>query len=455
MAALVALLPLSTLAAPEGRPRNYVVTLAVPNAEQTFSAGNRVARQRIRSRADRTTNVTDRLVQQHGFRTRFRFERTAPGFSARLTPSQAAAVGRDEKVISVRPARRFRPANQVTPLGVKRIKAAPEGSSGPDVDVDIAILDTGIGPVGGNELNIAGGINCSGVGTANDWQDSISSRHGTHVAGTAAARDNDIGAVGVAPGARLWSVRVFDGPFGDEATIVCGLQWAISTHDGPDAPAGSQPIEVINMSLQGPRGKIVEECPGAAGDIIHQAICQAVDVGITVVVAAGNNGSSTQKVSPAGYDQVITVAALSDFDGAGGGQAGSDCSLYQNEKDDTYARYSNYGPDVDILAPGTCVESTTTGDGSTTKRLTGTSMASPHVAGAVALYMADHPNASPDRMGKLVRASGRLDWRLRSDPQWSGVSDADEPNRVLDVKAMTGGEGVKVWLLSAPRVTLW
>ncbi len=392
---LAALLPVTALAASDGRTRNFIVTLAVPDADKTFSPQSRTARQRIRLRAERTEDVTDRLADQHGFRPRHRFERAAPGFSARLTSTQAADIARDQKVATVRPARRFKiAATQVVPSGIARIKAEPEGPPGPDVDVDIAILDTGIGPVGGNELNVMGGYNCTGpVGTAqhdpDDWQDSNSGRHGTHVAGTAAARDNGIGVVGVAPGARLWSVRVIDDVFGDEATVACGIEWAISTH-GPNPPPNTQPIDVINMSLQGPRGPIKEQCPGAAGDIIHQAICEAVAAGITVVVAAGNNGSNARRTSPAGYDQVITVGALSDFDGLGGGTSKAGCA-YQDEKDDTYARYSNYGKDIDIVAPGTCIRSTTTGDGTATKVLTGTSMASPHVAGAVALLSRRSP----------------------------------------------------------------
>ena len=451
LAVLAVLLPAATLATSPEEARNYVVTLAISGAQRSFEASSRSERQRIRQRAERASSATDRLASEHGFKARHRFERTAPGFSARLTPSQAADIARDEKVSSVRPARRFTLAAQSTPSGIDRVKAVREGAGPPDVDVDIAVLDTGIGPVAGGELNIAGGINCAQNPSApgydpDDWGDSISSRHGTHVAGTAAARDNDIGVVGVAPGARLWAVRVFEGGFGDEATIVCGIEWAISTHDGPLAPAGTQPIEVINMSLQGPRGDIVEQCPGAPGDLIHRAICEAVDVGISVVVAAGNSASDARRVSPAGYDQVITVGALSDFDGQGGGQASARCSSYGSERDDTFARYSNYGPDIDIVAPGTCVVSTTTGDAGATRTLTGTSMASPHVAGAVARYLATNPGTSPEQMRKLVRASGRLDWNPKSDPAWSGVGDTDEPNRVLDVKALTGPEDVKVWL---------
>lgn len=447
---LMLLIPGAALAAPAEGSRNYVVTLAISGAQKTFDASSRSERQRIRQRAERAGSVTDRLAAKHGFRARHRFERTAPGFSARMTLSQANEVATDEKVLSIRPARRFKLAAQSTPRGIRRVKAAPDGPS-PDVDVDIAVLDTGIGPVGGPELNIAGGINCAQNPSApgydpDDWGDSFSSRHGTHVAGIAAARDNSIGVVGVAPGARVWSVRVFEGGFGDEATIACGIEWAISTHDGPLAPPGTQPIEVINMSLQGPRGQIVEQCPGAPDDLIHRAICEAVDVGISVVVAAGNSSSNARRVSPAGYDQVITVGALSDFDGQGGGNAASDCAFYDKERDDAYGRYSNYGEDIDIVAPGTCVVSTTTGSPGATRSLTGTSMSAPHVTGAVARYLAANPGTSPEQMRKLVRASGRMDWNPKSDPFWSGAGDADEPNRVLDVMALNGPADVRVWL---------
>ncbi|MFV2062459.1 MAG: S8 family serine peptidase [Chloroflexota bacterium] len=458
---LLVLAPVETVAAAPGDagesralPRkNYIVTLDVVDAGKAIRPSSRSARQRIRRRALQTDEATDQLSRQHGFKVRHRYSSAVSGFSVRLTPQQAARLRRDAKVASIRPARRYKVAGQIVPLGIKRVGAAPQGAPGPDTDVDIAILDTGIGPVGGGELNVRGGINCSGDGLAADaWQDLYSARHGTHVAGIAAARDNGIGAIGVAPGARLWSVRVFKANgFGDESTIICGLDWAVSTR-GPGAPAGTQPIDVINMSIQGPRISDPQESCGGSGDpdAMHQAVCAAYAAGITMVVAAGNDASNAARVSPAGYDQVITVGALSDFDGLGGGAGRSDCEFYEREKDDGYARYSNYGDDVDIVAPGTCVTSTFPSDsGNETRRMTGTSMATPHVTGAVALYLAAHPGTSPAQMRKLVRASGRLDWKLTSDPNWYGPNDPDAPNRVLDVKALMGSPGLRTWIYPA------
>ena len=76
--------------------------------------------------------------------------------------------------------------------------------------------------------------------------------------------------------------------------------------------------------------------------------------GVTIVAAAGNGATDASAIAPAGYDQVITVGAITDLDGAGWGEAANGCS---GEQDDTWASYSNYGTDIDILAPGSCVES--------------------------------------------------------------------------------------------------
>lgn len=444
---LGAMLPGSLLAAPEGKARNYIVTLAAGDTGETIRLSNRAGRQRMRQRVAVTKAVTRRIVREHDVKPRHRYTTAVSGFSARLTPAQAATLRRDSEVAEVRPARRFRIAAETVPAGIRRVKAAPVSSPTPDVDVDVAIIDTGIGPVGGNELNIAGGINCAADGRpADQWQDLYSVWHGTHVAGTIGARDgNGVGVVGVAPGARLWAVRVFDeGGWGDESTVLCGLDWVTSTHVPGLAPPGTQPIEVINMSIEGSRSSYIEECLPGDPDPIHAAVCAAYAAGITIVAAAGNGATDASSVVPAGYDQVITVGAITDLDGAGWADASDDCA---GERDDTWASYSNYGADVDIVAPGTCVVSLQPSDsGDVTKRMTGTSMAAPHVTGAVARYLAAHPGTPPGQMRELLRASGRLDWEIRTDPTWSGVADPDDPKRLLDVGFLTGPPDLRVWL---------
>ena len=463
---LSALLPAAALAAPEAKPREYIVTLDVVGSDNVITPSSRSARQRIDRRSERAKTVTNRLAQEHGFKTGHRYGNAITGFSAKLTPEQAAEIARDEKVANVRPARKYKLAAEVVPFGITRVKAVQSGGPRPDVNANVAVMDTGIGPgdskgdpvamgpTGNPELNIVGGINCfDDPWTPNQneaalhpgrWADTH--WHGTHVAGTIGARDNNVGTIGVAPGARLWAVRIFQGSRGSEGALLCGLDWAVATHSSP-APD----IDVINLSIQGPRLDDEEDCgviladPGA--DPVHKGVCAATQIGITVVAAAGNQKSDANNSSPGGYDQVISVGAKTDYDGLGWGAAGNN-GCAPGERDDTYATsYSNYGRDVDIVAPGTCVLSTypsTSGAATTTS--SGTSMAAPHVTGAVARYLADHPNTTPDKMRKLVRASGRMDWDAKTDPVWSGVSDLDEPNRVLDVKALTGAPMLKSWV---------
>jgi subtilisin family serine protease len=122
---------------------------------------------------------------------------------------------------------------------------------------------------------------------------------------------------------------------------------------------------------------------------LHAAVCAAVDAGVTIVASAGNGGTDARKQVPAAYDEVITVSAIADSDGAPGG-LGPDCS---GEEDDTFASFSNYGADVDIAAPGVCLETTTKDGGYGV--FDGTSFSAPLVAGAAALYAAAHPGASP------------------------------------------------------------
>jgi subtilisin family serine protease len=449
---LVTLLPAAALAAPPERGRTYIVTLATPDAGETIRVSNRAGRDRMRQRMKLSRELTRHVVQEHGIRARHRYTSVISGFSARLTARQAAALRRDADVAVVRPARRFRLAAEFVPPGVQRVKGAPASSPSPDVDADVAIIDTGIGPVGGNELNVAGGVNCAADGLpADQWQDLYEVGHGTHVAGTIGARDgNGVGVVGVAPGARLWAVRVFDsGGWGDESTVLCGLDWVTSTRVPGGAPPGSQPIDVVNMSIEGSRFSYTEECLPGDPDPIHVAVCAATAAGITIVAAAGNGTTDAASVVPAGYDQVITVGAISDYDGLGWSSAADGCAP---EDDDAYAPYSNYGADVDILAPGTCVPSLRRSEtGDATKRMTGTSMAAPHVTGAVARYLAANPGTPPAVMHDLVRAAGRLDWVIATDPSWSGVADPDDPHRLLDVAALTGPPELRVWL-SAPSI---
>lgn len=484
VALLAALLPAATLAA-DGPRKDYIVALDVTGAGRVITPSSKNARERIKARRERAEQVTERLRKEHGVKPRHRYRNAVTGFSARMTRAQAQALARDPKVASVRVVRKASFAGQVGEPGVQRVKAIIANGPVADIAVDVAVLDTGIGPSaldddyqqtgepismtdqapqGKPELNIRGGINCwddPTTGSINEawepgnpeiwdgyWADTHG--HGTHVAGIVGARDNNVGTVGVAPGAKLWSVRVFGGRFGTEADVVCGLNWVIDRNSDGDT---SNDIEVINMSLEVARFNLEENCSvvlsDPSGDPIQKAVCEAVGLGVIVVGAAGNSRENANLWAPGGYDNVISVGAMTDTDGEGWGSGGkATCSGYTSQGDDTYATgYSNHGPDVDIVAPGTCVRSTwPTRSGAAVTTLTGTSMAAPHVTGAVARYLVDHPGTTPERMRRLIRAAGRMDWDAKTDPVWSGTDDIDPPNRVLDVAALIGNYALKTWV---------
>src|SRR5918994_7184958 len=124
------------------------------------------------------------------------------------------------------------------------------------------------------------------------------------------------------------------------------------------------------------------------------AICESVAAGVTYTVAAGNSNADLKNFVPATYDQVLTVTAEADFNGQPGGGAAATC---RSDVDETPADFSNYATLADqghtIAAPGVCIYSTWKGGGYNT--ISGTSMASPHVAGAAALYMSKYPTATP------------------------------------------------------------
>jgi subtilisin family serine protease len=217
------------------------------------------------------------------------------------------------------------------------------------------------------------------------------------VAGTIAAINNTVGVVGVAPEAKLWAVRVLDNVgSGSWSSVICGIDFVTSK-----APANGGPITVANMSLGG-AGSDDGNCGNTNNDALHKAICRSVAAGVTYVVAAGNSAADAAGFVPAAYDEVITVSALSDSDGKSGGTGGAP-SCRTGEQDDYFASFSNFGADVDIAAPGVCILSTWKGGGYNT--ISGTSMASPHVAGAAALYIATHSGATPAQVKDALIAA--------------------------------------------------
>lgn len=221
------------------------------------------------------------------------------------------------------------------------------------------IVDTGVQPHPELGSNLAEGYDASGGNSTADCMG-----HGTHVAGTVGAAK-----YGVAPNTQIVPVKVFEGCSGSTTTqiILRGLNW-VAEHDIRPA--------VVNMSLG-----------GGADQAFDDAVMALTRKGIHVVVAAGNDSTDACYGSPSrlgGSSPVITVGAT--------------------DRNDNVTSFSNFGSCVNIYAPGLDIESLTPQGGLTT--MSGTSMASPHVAGAVALYLATHPDATPEEGKKVIDEMG-------------------------------------------------
>jgi subtilisin family serine protease len=231
-----------------------------------------------------------------------------------------------------------------------------------ETNATIAIIDTGVAAHA--DLNV---VFEKGFGKLADSPGDRNG-HGTHVAGIAAAQNNDIGVVGVAPGARIWALKVLDGAEGGGASgsgkdVQAALDYVASRADE---------VDVVNMSLG--TGGIVPS--------MDAAVERCVKAGVTVVVAAGNDGRDASRFSPGRAANAITVAALDDSNKPG-----------VADRRDRLARFSNHGKVIDVAAPGVRIQSTWLRD--ETKTLSGTSMAAPHVAGLAALIAARYPGESP------------------------------------------------------------
>jgi subtilisin len=358
-------------------------------------------------RSATTGRMTSMATKEYGAQVEHVYSAAVRGFSARMTLRQARGLAGEPGVQLVQADLRIQTAAQRLPTGVNRANADASPTARinrrprPRLDVDVAVIDSGV-DLDHPDLRVhrAGATNCTPTpGGANDQNG-----HGTHVAGTIGAIDNRTGVVGVAPGARIWPVRVLDAfGSGTMGEVICGVDFVT---------ANAARIEVANMSLGAQGGRDDGRC-GASGDAMHRAICRSVRRGVTYVVAAGNAGVDASFTTPAAYNEVITVSALADYNGRPGGGAAASCPD-STVRDDAFADFSNFGPDVDLVAPGVCIRSTAPGGRYAT--MSGTSMASPHVAGAAALFLATRPNAAPARVRQAL---------VRRGSAWSGAGDPD------------------------------
>lgn len=412
---LVALAPVTQAAAPAAAP--YIIVFKDSVAPGAEAPG---------------------LANAYGLQTGFVYEHALKGMSAIVPAGRLEALRRDRRVAYVVEDLERRISDQTMPTGIARSFADtnPEiGIDGNDdtrVDVDVAVIDTGV-DFQHPDLNVAGGVNCTtrllfAKCVAGGDDDHF---HGTHVAGTIGALDNGIGVVGVAPGARIWAVKVLNKQgVGLSSWIIAGIDWVA---------ANAATIEVANMSLGGSGYSQAE----------YDAIQGAVNKGIAFAVAAGNEDADANNSSPAAFNNVLTVSALADFDGAPGGLGSATCRA---DQDDTLADFSNWGSAVDIAAPGVCILSTYPLEKGEYGTISGTSMASPHAAGALALLAsADNPSNAADvfNLYDQVKNAGNFNW---TDDSGDGIQEPllDVSNTsVFNPVLVPGSTGN-----SAPSVTI-
>ncbi|MER6519516.1 S8 family serine peptidase [Streptomyces sp. NPDC060334] len=189
--------------------------------------------------------------------------------------------------------------------------------------------------------------------------------HGTHVAGTIAGTSH-----GVAKKAKLVAVRVLDdNGSGSTEQVVAGIDWVTKNHKGPS---------VANMSLG-----------GGADEALDEAVKRSIASGVTFAVAAGNESTDAGQGSPARVPEAITVAS--------------------STIDDAQSDFSNFGSVVDLYAPGSDITSDWNDSDSGTKTISGTSMATPHVVGAAAVYLAGHSSATPAEVATALTGAATAD----------------------------------------------
>jgi subtilisin len=336
----------------------------------------------------------DGLAAEHGraygASVSHRYHSALKGYAATIPLARLGDIQRDPRVAFVSEDRPVTAVAQTLPTGVNRIDGDLSSHFSSNTwNIAVAVIDSGSGPHA--DLNVVGGMNCSTGKSFNDGNG-----HGTHVAGTIGAINNGSGVVGVAPGIPIYSVRVLNNTgSGSWSSVVCGIDWVTA-----NAPRFN--IKVANMSLGG-SGTDDGNCGNSNNDALHKAICKSVAAGVTYVVAAGNDNRDLAGFVPAAYDEVLTVTATADFNGQPGGGAAATC---RSDIDETPADFSNFAAigsadaNHTIAAPGVCILSTWKTGYNT---ISGTSMASPHVAGTAALCIGtgNCPGKPSDVIDKL------------------------------------------------------
>ncbi|MET7641067.1 S8 family peptidase [Streptomyces sp. NPDC005438] len=329
------------------------------------------------------------LAKEFGGKVTSTYKSAVNGFAVKglseTEAKQLAADSKVEKVVQNKTVKISETQDSPPSWGLDRIdQAETEGDDAynyPDTageGVNAYVIDTGV-RISHSDFEDRATYGYDAVDDDDEADDGQG--HGTHVAGTIAGAEH-----GVAKKANIVAVRVLDdNGSGTTEGVVKGIDWVTENHEGPS---------VANMSLGGPQDEALDA-----------AVQKSIEAGVTYAVAAGNESSDASTTSPARVPEALTVAASDD--------------------QDAQADFSNFGEGVDIYAPGVdIVSATNTGDDATAT-LSGTSMASPHVAGGAALYLGDNPDATPDDVAK-----GLVD---NATPDAITNPSEGTPNKLLNV----------------------
>ena len=325
------------------------------------------------------TAVAREHAQRHGAEVLFTYQHSIKGYAARFPEGRLDEVRADEQVAYVESDETAYAQAQTLPWGINRIDADVSSTdagngSGAVTNVNAYIIDSGI--YRHTDLNVVGHVNFAG-GNNTDCNG-----HGTHVAGTVAAKDNTSYVVGAAPGALLTGVKVLGcNGSGSYSGVIKGVDWVTANARQP---------AIANMSLGGPRSQALDD-----------AVTNSAASGIFYSIAAGNDGVDACTQSPArvgaGIDNGIATVAATDTS-------------------EVETSWSNYGSCVDIWAPGANIHSTSKTGGTTT--MSGTSMAAPHAGGGAVLYLSSHTSTNPSgvesALKNVAKSTGTTSKDMRS-----------------------------------------
>ncbi|MFF0201730.1 S8 family peptidase [Streptomyces sp. NPDC005017] len=327
------------------------------------------------------------LIKAYGGTVRRTYGAALNGYAATLSAAEARRLAANPSVASVEQDQVVT-ASDLTqsnaPWGLDRIDQTSLPLSGTYTYPDSAggggvtayVIDTGVRIT---HAQISGRASYGYDAVDGDTTASDGNGHGTHVATTIAGST-----YGVAKKARIVAVRVLNNSgSGTTAGVVAGIDWVTANHSGPS---------VANLSLG-----------GGASTTLDTAVRNSVAGGVTFAVAAGNSNANASSYSPARVTQALTVGATTSTDAR--------------------ASYSNYGSVLDLFAPGSSITAGWHTSDTATNTISGTSMATPHVAGAAAVYLANHTSATPAQVATAL-TSGATTGKVTSPGSGS-------PNRLL------------------------